>query len=123
MAPQEFGDITESQQKAAARRRAKIPAKARPQINNRRLPGGGSGDPMWGAITWLAEAEAQIKRQKAFAARIFNEDTYIARQACLVFTRSLCYITEEIIRQSRDRLARISGNTIDDASALGRNKS
>jgi hypothetical protein len=121
MAPQDFGDITESQQKAA-RRRAEIPAKAR--ANNlakiRRLPGGGAVDPICGAITWLAEAEAQITRQQAFAARIFNEDKYIARQARLVFTQSLCCITEEIIRRSCDRIARISDRTIDDETAGGK---
>ena len=74
---------------------------------------------MRAAITWLAEAEVQIARQKAFAARFLNEDKYIALQARLVLSQSLCCITEEIIRRSCDRIARISDNTMQLRGARG----
>ena len=74
----------------------------------KRPPGGGPKHSVSGPIMWFAEAEAQIARQNAFEASISNGDKQIALQACLAFSRTLCCISQEIMRESRDRIARIS---------------
>ena len=73
-----------------------------------RPPGGGPKHSVPGPIRWLAEAEAQIARQNAFKASIWNGDKQIALQACLAFSRTLCCMSQEIVRESRDRVARVS---------------
>lgn len=113
MMPQSLDDGTEQYkaQQNAARQRAAIRARTRPENilpEARRLAGGGSEDPISGAIRWLAEAAAQTARQKALKVRISNQDNYIALRECVAFSRTLCCISQEIIRESRDRIARIT---------------
>jgi hypothetical protein len=59
-------------------------------------------------MSWLTEAESQIARQKASQASISNPDKDTALRASLEFSRTLCFIAQEIMRESRDRISRIS---------------
>ena len=103
-------------QPKAVRQRAPVYLKASPENllpETRRVSGGVPENPVSRAMRWLAEADAQIARQKAFAARISNQDKFVALQARMALSQTLCCITREILRESRDRMARILRESVD----------